>query len=139
MSIVQTQTTSFKSQLYQAVHDLTTDQLYVALYTGFADLNAATTIYSASNEVATSSSYTAGGKLLTGVTLNTYNYTAYVNFNNAVWTGIAITARCALIYNTSKANKSIAVLDFGSDKTQTNFTITMPSNTYTTALIRSSN
>ena len=139
MSIVQTQTTSFKSQLYQAVHDLTTDQLYVALYTGNANLNADTTIYSASNEVATSSSYTAGGKLLTGVTLNTYGYTAYVNFNNAVWTGIAITARCALIYNASKANKSIAVLDFGSDKTQTNFTITMPSNTYTTALIRSSN
>jgi hypothetical protein len=139
MSIVQTQTTSFKSQLYQAVHDLTTDQLYVALYTGFADLNAATTIYSATNEVATSSSYTAGGKLLTGVTLNTYNYTAYVNFNNVVWTGTAITARCALIYNASQGNKSIAVLDFGSDKTQTNFTITMPSNTYTTALIRSSN
>ena len=139
MSIVQTQTTSFKSQLYQAVHDLTTDQLYVALYTGFAELNAATTIYSATNEVATSSSYTAGGKLLTGVTLNTYIFTAYVNFNNVTWTGTAITARCALIYNVTKGNKSIAVLDFGSDKTQTNFTITMPSNTYTTALIRSSN
>jgi hypothetical protein len=139
MSIVQTQTTSFKSQLYQGVHDLTTDQLYVALYTGFANLNADTTIYSATNEVAASSSYTTGGQLLTGVTLNTYGYTAYVNFNNVVWTGTAITARCALIYNASKGNKSIAVLDFGSDKTQTNFTITMPSNTYTTALIRSSN
>jgi hypothetical protein len=139
MSIVQTQTTSFKSQLYQAIHDLTTDNLYVALYTGNANLNADTTIYSATNEVATSSSYTAGGKLLTGVTINTSGYTAYVNFSNVVWTGTAITARCALIYNASKANKSIAVLDFGSDKTQTNFTITMPSNTYTTALIRSSN
>jgi len=139
MSIVQTQTTSFKSQLYQAVHNLTTDQLYVALYTGNANLNADTTIYSATNEVATSSSYTAGGKLLTGVTLNTSGYTAYVNFNNVAWTGTAITARCALIYNASQGNKSIAVLDFGSDKTQTNFTITMPSNTYTTALIRSSN
>jgi hypothetical protein len=139
MSIVQTQTTSFKSQLYQAIHDLTTDLLKIALYTGNADLNADTTIYSATNEVATSSSYTAGGKLLTGVTLNTSGYTAYVNFNNAVWTGITITARCALIYNVSKGNKSIAVLDFGSDKTQTNFTVTMPSNTYTTALIRSSN
>jgi hypothetical protein len=138
MSIVQTQTTSFKSQLYQAVHDLTTDQLYVALYTGNVNLNAATTIYSATNEVVTTG-YTAGGQLLTGITLNTYNYTAYVNFNNAVWTGATITARCALIYNHSKGDKSIAVLDFGSDKTQTNFTITMPSNTYTTALIRSSN
>jgi hypothetical protein len=138
MSIVQTQTTSFKSQLYQAVHNLTTDNLYVALYTGNANLNADTTIYSATNEIVTSG-YTAGGQLLTGVTLNTYNYTAYVNFNNAVWTGAKITARCALIYNASQGNKSIAVLDFGSDKTQTNFTITMPSNTYTTALIRSSN
>jgi len=67
MSIVQTQTTSFKSQLYQAVHDLTTDQLYVALYTGFADLNAATTIYTTTNEVVTTG-YTAGGQLMTGVT-----------------------------------------------------------------------
>jgi hypothetical protein len=138
MSIVQTQTTSFKAQLYQAVHDLTTDQLYIALYTGNANLNGATTFYSTTNEVV-ASGYTAGGQLLTGVTLNTYGYTAYVNFNNVVWTGPAITARCALIYNASKGNKSIAVLDFGSDKTQTNFTITMPSNTYTTALIRSSN
>ena len=138
MSIVQTQTTSFKSQLYQAVHDLTTDQLYVALYTGNVSLNASTTIYSSANEVV-ATGYTAGGQLLTGVTLNTYGYTAYVNFNNVVWTGSTITARCALIYNASKGNKSIAVLDFGSDKTQTNFTITMPSNTYTTALIRSSN
>ena len=138
MSIVQTQTTSFKSQLYQAVHNLTTDQLYVALYTGNANLNADTTIYSTTNEVV-ATGYTAGGQLLTGVTLNTYNYTAYVNFNNAVWTGATITARCALIYNATQGNKSIAVLDFGSDKTQTGFTITMPSNTYTTALIRSSN
>ena len=139
MSIVQTQTTSFKSQLYQAVHDLTTDQLYVALYTGFANLNADTTIYSTTNEVATSSSYTAGGQLLTGVTINTSGYTAYVNFNNVTWTGTAITARCALIYNHSKGDKSIAVIDFGSDKVQTNFTITMPANTSTSALIRSSN
>jgi len=138
MSIVQTQTTSFKSQLYQGVHDLTTDQLYVALYTGNANLNADTAIYSTTNEVV-ATGYTAGGQLLTGVTLNTYNYTAYVNFNNAVWTGATITARCALIYNATQGNKSIAVLDFGSDKTQTGFTITMPSNTYTTALIRSSN
>ena len=138
MSIVQTQTTSFKSQLYQAVHNLTTDQLYVALYTGSANLNADTATYSTTNEVV-ATGYTAGGQLLTGVTINTYNYTAYVNFNNAVWTGATITARCALIYNATQGNKSIAVLDFGSDKTQTNFTITMPSNTYTTALIRSSN
>ena len=138
MSIVQTQTTSFKTQLYQGVHDLTTDQIYVALYTAFVDLNASTTVYTTTNEVV-ATGYTAGGQLITGATVASYNYTAYVNFNNVVWTGATITARCALIYNLTKGNKSIAVLDFGSDKTQTGFTITMPSNTYTTALIRSSN
>jgi len=138
MSIVQTQTTSFKAQVYQAVHNLLTDNLYVALYDGFADLNADTTVYTAVHEVV-ATGYTAGGQLLTGVTINTYGYTAYVNFNNVVWTGATITARCALIYNATQGNKSIAVLDFGADKTQTDFTITMPSNTYTTALIRSSN
>ena len=138
MSIVQTQTTSFKTQLYQGVHDLTTDQIYVALYTAFVDLNASTTVYTTTNEVVVTG-YTAGGQLMTGVTVASYNYTAYVNFANVVWANSTITARCALIYNHSKGDKSIAVLDFGSDKTQTGFTITMPSNTYTTALIRSSN
>jgi len=138
MSIVQTQTTSFKAQVYQAVHNLLTDTLYIALYDGFANLNADTTVYTTDHEVV-ATGYTAGGQALTGVTLNTYGYTAYVNFNNAVWTGATITARCALIYNATQGNKSIAVLDFGADKTQTDFTITMPSNTYTTALIRSSN
>ena len=138
MSIVQTQTTSFKTQLYQGVHDLTTDQIYVALYTAFVDLNASTTVYTTTNEVV-ATGYTAGGQLMTGATVASYNYTAYVNFANVVWANSTITARCALIYNHSKGDKSIAVLDFGSDKTQTGFTITMPSNTYTTALIRSSN
>ena len=139
MSIVQTQTTSFKAELYQGVHNLLTDTLYIALYTGFANINAATTAYSSTNEVTGQTGYTAGGIQVTGATVNTYGYTAYVNFNNVVWNNSNITARCALIYNTSKSNKSICVIDFGSDKTMTNFTITMPSNTYTTALIRSSN
>lgn len=136
--IVQTQTTSFKSELYQAVHNLLTDTLKIALYKSTADLNADTTVYSSSNEVV-ATGYTAGGNTLTGVTLNTSGYIAYVNWANTSWTG-AITARCALIYNASKSNKAIAVLDFGSDKTSTTtFLITMPSNTSTTALIRSSN
>ena len=138
MSIVQTQTTSFKKQLYQGVHDLSTDTIYIALYTAAADLNADTTVYSSTNEVV-ATGYTAGGKALTGVSINTDGYTAYVNWANVSWTS-ALTARCALIYNVTKGNKSIAVLDFGSDKTSTTtFTITMPSNTSTTALIRSSN
>ena len=138
MSIVQTQTTSFKKQLYQGVHDLSTDTIYIALYTAAADLNADTTVYSSTNEVV-ATGYTAGGKVLTGVAISSDGYTAYVNWANVFWTA-ALTARCALIYNVTKGNKAVAVLDFGSDKTSTTtFTITMPSNTSTTALIRSSN
>jgi hypothetical protein len=137
MSIVQTQTTSFKKELYQAVHNLSTDTLKIALYTANANLNQDTTAYSTDNEV-TGTGYTAGGVTLTGTTINSENYTAYVDFANVVFNA-SVTARCALIYNSSKSNKSIAVLDFGSDKTSTNFTITMPANTATAALIRSSN
>ena len=138
MSIVQTQTTSFKKELYEAVHNLSTDTIYIALYTGDANLNADTTAYSATNEVV-ASGYTAGGEALTGVAISSSGYTAYVNWANVSWTA-AITARCALIYNVTQSNKSIAVIDFGADKTSTTtFTITMPANTSTTALIRSSN
>ena len=138
MSIVQTQTTSFKKELYQAVHNLSTDTVYIALYTSDADLNADTTVYSATNEVV-ATGYTAGGQVMTGVAINSSDSVAYVNWDNVVWTS-ALTARCALIYNVTQGNKAIAVLDFGSDKTSTTtFTITMPANTSTTALIRSSN
>jgi hypothetical protein len=138
MSIVQTQTTSFKKELYTAVHNLSTDTLKIALYTGNADLNADTTVYSATNEVS-GTGYTAGGETMTGVSISSSGYVAYVNWSNVSWTA-ALTARCALIYNVTQGNKSIAVLDFGADKTSTTtFTITMPANTSTTALIRSSN
>jgi hypothetical protein len=135
MSIVQTQTTSFKKELYQAIHDFTVDTFYIALYTANANLNAETTAYSSPNEVS-GGGYTSGGVPLTGVTINSEGYTAYVNFNNVAF-GAAVTARCALIYNFSKANRSVAVLDFGSDKTSASFLITMPANTAATALIRS--
>ena len=137
MSIIQTQTTSFKAELYQAVHNLLTDTIKIALYTGNVSLGYATTVYSSTNEV-TGTGYTAGGVIMTGVTINTSGYVAYVNFSNVVFNA-AVTSRCALIYNASKGNKSICVIDFGSDKTSANFTITMPANTSTAALIRSSN
>lgn len=140
MSIVQTQTTSFKAELYQGIHDLTTDQIKIALYTANADLNADTTVYTSTNE-ASGGSYSAGGSVLSPITVSTSGYTAYVGFPDVSWTG-AITARCALIYNASKSNKSVAVLDFGSDKTSTSggtFLVTMPPNTASEALIRSSN
>jgi hypothetical protein len=136
--IVQTQTTSFKSEVYQAVHNLLTDTIKIALYTANANLDETTTVYTTLSEVV-ASGYTAGGNTMTGVALNTSGYTVYVNWANTSWS-TAVTARCALIYNASKSNKSIAVLDFGADKTSTTtFTITMPANTATSALIRSSN
>ena len=139
MSIVQTQTTSFKAQLYQGIHDLTTDVIRIALYTASANLNEDTTVYSAINEVPNTGTYSQGGAQLTPITVSSSEYTAFVGFPNISWTG-AITARCALIYNSTQGNKSIAVLDFGSDKTSVGtFTITMPANTATAALIRSSN
>lgn len=140
MSIIQTQTTSFKVELYQAIHNLLTDTLKIALYTGNATLNESTTAYSSTNEVV-GAGYTAGGVTITGVTVNSSEYTAYVSFNNPNWTSASFTARAALIYNSSKANRSIAVLDFGADKTVSGntFTVTLPTNSATDALIRSSN
>ena len=136
--IVQTQTTSFKAEVYQAVHNLLTDTIKIALYTSNANLDETTTVYTTLSEVV-ASGYTAGGNTMTGVALNTSGYTVYVNWANVSWS-TSVTARCALIYNASQGNKSIAVLDFGSDKTSTGtFTITMPANTATSALIRSSN
>lgn len=145
MSLVQTQTTSFKAELYQGVHNLLVDTLKLALFTAEADLNEATTTYTgspgvpAANEVS-GTGYTAGGNVVTGVTVNTSGSTAYVNFNNVVWNPAAFTARGALLYNSSKGNKSIAVLDFGADKTcTTTFTVQLPANTATAALIRATN
>jgi len=138
--IIQTQTTSFKAELYQAIHNLLTDTLKIALYTGNATLNESTTAYSTTNEI-TGTGYTAGGVTITGVSVNSSSYTAYVSFNNPSWTSASFTARAALIYNSSKANRSIAVLDFGADKTVSGntFTIVLPGNTASDALIRSSN
>ena len=135
--LLQTQTTSFKKELYQGIHDLTTDEIKIALYTAEANLNESTTAYTTSNEV-TGTGYVAGGVVMSGITINSSGFTAYVSFNNVVF-GAAVTARCALIYNADKANRAIAVLDFGSDKTSANFTITMPTNDANSALIRSSN
>lgn len=135
---IQTQTTSFKLECWQAVHDLVNDTLMIALYTGAATLDETTTAYSATDEVV-ASGYVAGGQVLTGKTLNSSGFTAYFSFDNPSWT-MAATARYALIYNASKSNKSIVVLDFGADKTSTTtFTVTLPANTATSALIRSSN
>ena len=137
-SIVQTQTTSFKKELYQAVHNLSTDTLKIALYTAAADLNQATTVYSSTNEVV-ASGYTAGGNALV-VTVNPTtgtSDTAYFSFANAAWSS-ALTARGALIYkNDGATNPAICVLDFGNDKTSTTtFTVQFPTADNTSAIIR---
>ena len=135
MSIVQTLTTSFKGQLPLAVHDFTTDTMKLALYLSTANLDADTTVYTATGE-STGTGYTAGGIVLTNATVLTYGTTVYIDFDSPAWAGV-LTARGGLIYNYSKANKSVAVLNFGADKTSAStFTVQMPANTYTSALIR---
>jgi hypothetical protein len=142
MAIQQGLTNSFKQEMLQAGQNLLTDTLYMALYTAFADIGPLTTVYIPTNEV-TGTGYAAGGVAVTGATLGTQTTgpeagTVYVDFNNVSWPGANFVARGALIYNVTRSNKTVAVLDFGSDKTFTsaNNTVTMPANTATTALIR---
>lgn len=121
---------------YAALAYLAEGTLKMALYTSEADLGADTLVYTTSNEVV-GTGYTAGGKILTGVTVNKSGTTAYLDFADVTWDPAAFTARGALIYNTNLGNLAIAVLDFGADKTATNtFTVQMPANTATSALIR---
>ena len=135
--ISQGQTTSFKVELYEGVHNFLTDTIKIALYTANADLTASTTAYTTTEEI-TGTGYTAGGNTLTGANVSSSNDTAYITFDNTSWTPASFTCRCALIYNASKSNKSIAVLDFGSDKTCTGtFTITFPADTSNSAILRS--
>lgn len=138
--IVQTQTTSFKAELYEGIHDLIDDTIKIALFNANADLTASTTAYSTNQEV-TGTGYTAGGNTLTGATVRSSGTTAYVSFDNTSWSGASFTSRGALIYNSSKANRSVAVLNFGSDKIVANGTLTIefPTNDVTSAIIRSSN
>ena len=138
--IVQTQTTSFKAELYEGIHDLIDDTIKIALFNANADLSASTTVYSTNQEV-TGTGYTAGGNTLTGATVRSNGTTAFVSFDNTTWSGASFTCRGALIYNSSKADRSVAVLNFGSDKIVTNGTLTVefPNNDVTSAILRSSN
>jgi hypothetical protein len=143
MPIQQGLTNSFKQEMLQAGQNLATDTLKMALYTAFSDIGQLTTVYTATDEVPTGNGYTAGGVVMTGVTISTQTTgpnagTVYVDFADVSWPGANFTARGALIYNTTQGNKSVAVLDFGSDKifSSVSNTVTMPANTATTALIR---
>lgn len=155
MAISQAMCTSFKAELMLAVHDfrLTTgDTFKLALYTSSASIDANTTAYTTSNEV-TGTNYTAGGAALTnlGVTAVNTNATAgtgFTDFSDLTFSTATITARGALIYNTTPSangtanttltNAAVCVLDFGSDKTSTagDFTIIFPTANNTSAIIR---
>jgi hypothetical protein len=138
MAISQAMCSSFKSELLGGIHDLDTDVIKIALYTSAATLGASTTTYSATNEVANGNGYTTGGNTLTSPVISLDGTTGIVDFADSTWSAATITARGALIYNSSKANRAIAVLDFGSDKTSTSadFTVVMPAAAAATALIR---
>ena len=138
MAITQAMCNSFKTELLGGTHDLDTDVIKIALYTSSATLDASTTAYSTTNEVTGSAGYTAGGNTLSGAAITLSGSTAIVDFSDTTWSSATITARGALIYNSSKSNKAIAVLDFGSDKSSTNgdFTIVFPAADASNAIIR---
>ena len=133
--------TSFKVELLKGVHNFSTggNIFKLALYTATATLDATTTAYSATNEVANSGSYVAGGGTLTNVTPTATGTTAITDFADLSFTTATITARGALLYNdTATGNPAVAVLDFGANKTSTSgtFTIQFPTPTATGAIIR---
>lgn len=137
MSIVQNITTSYKAEVLQGIHD-SADTYKMALYTSAATLGAGTTAYAATNEV-TGAGYTAGGVTLSGFNVTTSGTTAILDFTtDPSWENATITARGALIYNSSKSNKAVYVLDFGSDITSTNgtFAVKLPAPDAANGLIR---
>ena len=137
--LTQTLTTSFKREILEGVHNFLTDTFKIALYTNSAVLGPDTLVYTSVGEVTAQGSYVAGGQTLTGTILSTGSGVAYVTFNNLTWTSVTFTARGALIYNSSKGNKSVAVYNFGTDQTAgalNVFNITMPPNTADEAIIR---
>ena len=142
MAITQAICNSFKQQLFEGVHDFEAvggDTFYLALYTSAATLNASTTVYTTSGEVSSvGTNYPAGGGALTSLGVGLSGATAYLDFNDLSFPAVTLTARGCLIYNFTEANKSVAVFDFGSDKTATDgdFTIIFPLPGPSTAVIR---
>jgi len=143
MAITQAIANSFKKQLLEGEHNFSSssgDVFKLALYVSTATLNSATTSYTTSGEVGASGQYSAGGGTLVNAGTSITTGTAKVDFNNLSFTGVTLTARGALIYNTSATatNAAVAALDFGGDKTATSgtFTIQFPAPTNSSAIIR---
>jgi hypothetical protein len=138
--------TSFKQELLTGSHNFTNssgDTFKLALYDNSASFNAATTAYTSSNEVSNSGTYSAGGGTLTNVTPTTSGTTALTDFADLTFTSATITARGALIYNTttgsgSNTTDTVVVLDFGSNKASTagDFQIVFPTADASNAIIR---
>jgi hypothetical protein len=146
MTIAQTATTSFKVELPQGIHNFgptSPDTFKLALYTAAANLDATTAVYTTAGEVV-GAGYTAGGNTLvisvTPIASNNSSSipTSYWSFANTTWSGATFTARGALIYNATEGNKSVAVLDFGADKTVSNttFQIVFPTPDANSAIVR---
>jgi hypothetical protein len=134
MAITSAVCNSFKQEL---LGDLDTDVIKMALYTSAATLGASTTAYTTINEVV-GAGYVAGGNTLTGATISLDGSVAIVDFSDTTWSSATITARGAILYNSSKSNKAIAVIDFGADRTSTNgsFVVQMPVADGANAIIR---
>lgn len=139
MAITQGMATSFKVQLLNGTQNFSANTFKLALYTSAATLGEGTTVYSATNEVASTGNYTAGGNTLSvNVVPTSSGNVAYVSFANTSWANATITANGALIYNSSAANAAVAVLAFGGDKTSTNgtFAVNFPTADASSAIIR---
>jgi hypothetical protein len=140
MAITQAVANSFKKELLDGVHDLDSggDTFKLALYTNAATLGAATTSYTTGSEVSASGQYVAGGGVLQSQQTSVASGVAIVDFADLSFTGVTLTARGALIYNSTDAKKAVCVLDFGGDKTATagTFTIQFPAFTTSAAILR---
>ncbi len=143
MAITQALPNSFKKQLLDGDQDFTSpagtgDRFKLALYVSTATLGATTTAYTTTGEVSASGTYVAGGKALVNSGTSVVSTVAFTDFADLSFTGVTITARGALIYNTSFSNAAVAVLNFVTDKTATagTFTIQFPAFTSTAAIIR---
>ena len=143
MAITQALPNSFKKQLLDGDQDFSTagaggDKFKLALYLSSANLDATTTVYTSTGEVSASGTYVAGGKALVNSGTSVVSTVAFTDFADLSFTGVTLTARGALIYNTSFSNAAVAVLNFVTDKTATSgtFTIQFPAFTSTASIIR---
>ena len=136
MAITQAMATSFKQELLEGVHNFKNsggDTFKIALYTSSASLDASTTAYTTSSEVAN-----GNGNTLTRVDPSSSGTTGFTDFADTTWSSATITARGAMIYNDTDSDKAVAILDFGADKSSSggDFTITFPAADASNAIIR---